>query len=76
MVPQVMASLIVFISGRQDDKVIFFFCGIAFLITYIFKNRLVQKIFNPKTLLSYGIYFTLVYVIIIAVLSLTMSFIF
>ena len=44
-----------------------------FLITYIFKGKLVQNIFKPKTFLAYWIYFTLIYVIIMAILCLASS---
>ena len=75
IVPQVMTSVITSIAGTQNEKIIFFFSGIAFLITYIFKGKLVQNIFNPKTSLAYWIYFTLIYLIIIAIFCLAAQFI-
>ena len=75
IVPQVMTSVITSIAGTQNEKIIFFFSGIAFLITYIFKGKLVQNIFKPKTFLAYWIYFTLIYVIIMAILCLAVSFV-
>ena len=75
VVPQVVTSVITSISGTQNEKIIFFFSGIAFLITYIFKGKLVQNIFKPKTFLAYWIYFTLIYLIIIAIFCLAAQFI-
>jgi hypothetical protein len=75
IVPQVMTSVITSIAGTQNEKIIFFFSGIAFLITYIFKGKLVQNIFKPKTFLAYWIYFTLIYLIIIAIFCLAAQFI-
>ena len=74
IIPQIMTNLITIISGKENDKIIFFFSGIAFLISYIFKVKFVKNIFKPNTFLAYCIYFTLVYVIIIAILCLIASF--
>ncbi len=74
IIPQIMTNLITMISGKENNKVIFFFSGIAFLISYIFKVKLVKNIFKPNTFLAYCIYFTLVYVIVIAILCLIASF--
>ena len=75
VVPQVMSKIIGSISGKPNDTVISFFSGIAFLITYMFKGKLVQNIFKPRTSLAYCVYFTLVYVIIIAILCLAANFV-
>ena len=68
--PSLLAEILVSVSGTADYQVVFMFCSIAFLITYVFKIFLVNKLFRPQDKISAMVYFVLVWLIVIVFLRL------
>ena len=63
--PKVMSVILTGIAGG-NAKTILMFCDAAFILTYIFKSFLVSKIFKPENRVAYGVYFILMYLVVIA----------
>ena len=75
VLPKVMSVILIGIAGG-NAKNILMFCDAAFILTYIFKSFLVSKIFKPENRVAYGVYFILMYLVVIAGLKVLAAILF
>lgn len=68
--PPLLTKILVSVSGTADYKIVFMFCSAAFLATYLFKDKVVNRLFRPQGKVSGSIYFVLAWLVMIFLLRL------